>query len=100
MADALEAPLGGVSADGGCSLQPVYCLGYCYGGPAALDGEEPCAGPDLIAQLTGDAERRDPEIPVHAEVEEPVVLAGLLGGGPEAWETWPEVVGARRPRPG
>ncbi|MET0973929.1 MAG: NAD(P)H-dependent oxidoreductase subunit E, partial [Thermoleophilaceae bacterium] len=79
---------GGVSGAGSTSLHPVYCLGYCYGGPAALDGETPCAGPDLIDQLAGRAPRRDPEIPVGVEVSEPVVLAGIVGAGPEAWEAW------------
>jgi NADH:ubiquinone oxidoreductase subunit F (NADH-binding)/NADH:ubiquinone oxidoreductase subunit E len=92
-AAALGAPLGGVSADGECSLQPVYCLGYCYGGPAALDGGEPCAGADLVAQLSGEAERSDPEIPFSAEVAEPVVLAGLAGGEGQ-WQVWPEVADA------
>jgi NADH-quinone oxidoreductase subunit F len=96
---ALGAPVGGVSEDGEVSLQPVYCLGYCYGGPAALDGERPCAGADLPDQLSGDAPLSDPEIPVHAAVDEPVVLAGVLGGAPEAWEAWGQVApGADRAR--
>jgi NADH:ubiquinone oxidoreductase subunit F (NADH-binding)/NADH:ubiquinone oxidoreductase subunit E len=82
---------GSVSEDGEVSLQTVYCLGYCYGGPAALDDGSPCAGADLAAQLGGRAPRHDPEIPVHAAVEEPVVLAGIVGGEPEAWSTWAEV---------
>jgi NADH:ubiquinone oxidoreductase subunit F (NADH-binding)/NADH:ubiquinone oxidoreductase subunit E len=89
---ALEAPIGGVSADGSVSLQPVYCLGYCYGGPAALDGEQACAGPDLVGQLIGEADPRDPEIPVHVEVEDPVVLAGIAESGPESWDAWERVV--------
>ncbi len=92
ISEALDAPIGGVSADGSVSLQPVYCLGYCYGGPAALDGERPCAGPDLVDQLSGAAAPRDPEIPVHAEVEDPVVLAGIAGTGPEAWSVWRSVL--------
>ncbi|GAA1695438.1 hypothetical protein GCM10009733_108800 [Nonomuraea maheshkhaliensis] len=32
------------------SLQTVRRLGYCYGGPAALDGETACAGPDVAAK--------------------------------------------------
>jgi len=93
-AEALGTRLGGVSEDGAVSLQPVYCLGYCYGGPAALDGDQPCAGPDLVAQLVGDSERRDPEIPFQVDAEEPVVLAGLAGAGPSAWETWSEIARA------
>ncbi len=63
ISEALDVPLGGISSDGSVSLQPVYCLGYCYGGPAALDGEQPCAGPDLVEQLTGVAEPRNPRSP-------------------------------------
>ena len=88
VSEALGAPGGAMSGDGEVSLQPVYCLGYCYGGPAALDGERPCAGFDLVDQLTGDAPRRDPEIPVGVDVSEPVVLSGILGAGPDAWEVW------------
>jgi NADH:ubiquinone oxidoreductase subunit F (NADH-binding)/NADH:ubiquinone oxidoreductase subunit E len=92
ISEALDAPIGGVAADGSVSLQPVYCLGYCYGGPAALDGERPCAGPNLVDQLTERAESRDPEIPVSTEVEEPVVLAGIAGTGPAAWSVWESVI--------
>ncbi len=92
--EALGSPLGGVSADGEVSLQPVHCLGYCYGGPAALDGEQPCAGADLADQLAGRAPCRDPEIPVGVEVDEPVVLAGIAGSGPASWSVWDEVVAA------
>lgn len=74
------------------SVQRVYCLGYCYAGPAALDGEEPCAGPDLIDQLAGRAERRDPPIPFAADVDEPVLLAGLLDPGSDPWLVVREVV--------
>ena len=91
VSEALAAPLGGVSEDGEASVQPVYCLGYCYDGPAALRDEEPYAGPDLVDQLAGSAERRDPEIPVHVDVAEPVVLAGVVGAAPEAWEVWETV---------
>ena len=34
-----------VALDG--HVEPVYCLGYCYGGPSALLGEDVCTGPDL-----------------------------------------------------
>jgi bidirectional [NiFe] hydrogenase diaphorase subunit len=44
---ALGVAMGGCAADGGISLQPVHCLGYCDAGPAALDGDAPRAGPDL-----------------------------------------------------
>jgi NADH:ubiquinone oxidoreductase subunit F (NADH-binding)/NADH:ubiquinone oxidoreductase subunit E len=91
LAERLGAPLGGISDDGGVSVQPAYCLGYCYGGPAALDGETAYAGPDLVEQLTGKAPRQDPEIPFRAEVPDPVVLAGLAGCGPDSWKVWAEV---------
>ena len=66
-AKALGAAVGEASDDGSVSLQPVYCLGYCYGGPAALDGERPCAGPDLVDQLSGAVARRDPEVPIAVD---------------------------------
>ncbi len=56
---------------GTASLQRVYCLGYCYASPAALDGELPCAGPDLADQLAGRSERRDRPIPFEAAVPDP-----------------------------
>jgi NADH:ubiquinone oxidoreductase subunit F (NADH-binding)/NADH:ubiquinone oxidoreductase subunit E len=96
--DELEERLGvgreGISADGTVSLQSVYCLGYCYASPAALDGESPCAGPDLVDQLTGDAPVRDPEIPLAAAVDKPVVLAAIVGTGPPAWSAWHDVLAA------
>jgi NADH-quinone oxidoreductase subunit F len=87
---------GGCAPDGSVSLQPVYCLGYCYGGPSALDNEQACAGPDLVDQLAGRAPRRDPDIPAYSAVEQPVLLAGILDGEP-SWKAWPEVVGGGRP---
>lgn len=89
---------GDCTPDGATSLQPVYCLGYCYGGPAALDGEAACAGPDLVDQLAGRAPRRDPEIPAYSGVERPALLAGILGGE-TSWRVWPDIVRAGdRPR--
>jgi len=88
---ALGISRGGCTDDGGTSLQPVYCLGYCYGGPAALDGEQACAGPDLVDQLLGTAPRRDPAIPAYSGVAQPVLLAGILGGE-RSWRSWPHVV--------
>lgn len=91
-----------VAADGSTALSGVYCLGYCYGGPAALDGEQPLAGEDLADQVVGRAERRDPSIPIASAVAEPVVLAGLLGQAPPPWSVWPQLVrdpkGAERVR--
>jgi len=80
-------------AGGDASTQAVYCLGYCYGGPAALDGEDPRAGPDLIEQLLGKASPQDPGIPVRSEVDEPVVLAGLTGDD-DPWASWHDVLSA------
>lgn len=88
----LGARRGKGSDDGEASLQPVYCLGYCYASPAALDGEAPRAGADLVEQLTGAAPPRDPEIPVAAAVDDPVVLAGIVGAGPPAWSVWRETL--------
>jgi NADH:ubiquinone oxidoreductase subunit F (NADH-binding) len=94
VADELNARPNGVSSDGRDSLQPVYCLGYCYGGPAALADERPHAGPDLVEQLGGRAERRDPEIPFRTAAPEAVVLAGLAGDGPEPWSVVRDAVSA------
>jgi NADH:ubiquinone oxidoreductase subunit F (NADH-binding)/NADH:ubiquinone oxidoreductase subunit E len=82
---------GECSPDGAVSLQPVYCLGYCYGGPAALDDERACAGPDLVDQLAGRAPRNDPEIPAYLGADRPVLLAGILGGE-SPWRVWPDIV--------
>jgi NADH:ubiquinone oxidoreductase subunit F (NADH-binding)/NADH:ubiquinone oxidoreductase subunit E len=97
ISQALEVAPGGESTDGEVSLEPVYCLGYCYCGPAALDGEQPCAGADLVAQLTGAAPKRDPEIPFASAVDEPVVLAGVTGADDDPWLPWREALAARDP---
>ncbi|MFI7063582.1 NAD(P)H-dependent oxidoreductase subunit E [Kribbella sp. NPDC050124] len=89
--DALGVPVDTCSADSAVSLQEVRCLGYCYAGPAALDGSTACAGPDLAAQLTGRCPPRDPPIPVHAVGQKAVVTAGLVAGE-ASWSVWPEVV--------
>jgi NADH-quinone oxidoreductase subunit F len=73
----------------GRTLQEVRCLGYCYAAPSALVDETPCTGAGLGAQVAGSAARRAPAIPLAAAVDEPVALAGLLGEGPAAWESWP-----------
>ena len=75
------------------SVQPVHCLGYCYAGPAALDGEQARSGSDLVEQLSGRAKPSDPEIPFVAALNEPVVLAGL-SGTESAWQVWPQVARA------
>jgi NADH:ubiquinone oxidoreductase subunit F (NADH-binding)/NADH:ubiquinone oxidoreductase subunit E len=71
----------------GTSVQPVYCLGYCYGGPAALDGETPRSGADLVEQLLGEPADAAP-LPFAAAVDDPVVLCRLTGSGPPAWQTY------------
>ena len=76
----------------GRSVSEVRCLGYCYAAPAALVGDEPHAGADLLDQLAGSAPPRDPPIPFSAATDDPVALAGLCGTGPAAWETWPRAL--------
>jgi bidirectional [NiFe] hydrogenase diaphorase subunit len=85
---ALGVEMGGCSPDGEVSLQAVHCLGYCYAGPAALDGDAVCAGPDLAAQLTGTADRRAPQIAAAA--------AGprVLLESSEEWQVWPRILSA------
>lgn len=90
---AVGVAAGRCAPDGSVSLQTVHCLGYCYGGPAALDGDEPRAGGNLVDQLAGLAEPVDPDVPAVA-VGAPVVLRGIVGQ--EApWQVWPSVVASR-----
>ncbi|MFD7973721.1 NADH-quinone oxidoreductase subunit NuoE family protein, partial [Streptomyces clavifer] len=82
----------GVSAneadpDGGTSLQTVHCLGYCYAGPAALDGTGPRTGTDLAGQLGGRTPPRAPAVPVADATGDPVLLSGIVAGRP-SWDTW------------
>lgn len=72
-------------------MQAVRCLGYCYAGPAALDGDTPCAGPTLAGQLAGREPPRAPNIPVTDDTGDPVLLGGVLCGEP-AWQVWPGTV--------
>ncbi|MBR7831339.1 hypothetical protein KDK95_33855, partial [Actinospica sp. MGRD01-02] len=76
--------------EGAVSVQAVRCLGYCYAAPAALDGDEPCAGADLVDQLGGRSTRTDPDIPAADATGDPVLLSGILSGGP-GWRVWPGV---------
>ncbi|NUU22778.1 MAG: protein disulfide oxidoreductase, partial [Streptomycetaceae bacterium] len=89
--EACGVAVGGVGADGAVSLQEVRCLGYCYTGPAALDGGTACTGATLADQLAGREPPRAPEIPAADATGDPVLLGGILGeeGG---WEVWPAVV--------
>ncbi|MFI6596626.1 NAD(P)H-dependent oxidoreductase subunit E [Nonomuraea sp. NPDC050536] len=76
------------------SLQSVRCLGYCYTGPACLDGDTPCTGPTVVDQLRGLSPAQDPPIPAADTTGDPVVLAGVVAG--EApWQVWPETVATR-----
>jgi NADH:ubiquinone oxidoreductase subunit F (NADH-binding)/NADH:ubiquinone oxidoreductase subunit E len=95
-AEALGAAPGGRSAGGEVSVQPVYCLGYCYAGPAALDGERPCAGSNLVDQLRGHGECRNPEVPFSCACSQPVVLEGLVGNGADPWVVWRNVLAGDR----
>ncbi|WP_306324711.1 NAD(P)H-dependent oxidoreductase subunit E [Streptomyces venezuelae] len=84
---ALGVTAGHVATDGLVSLQTVHCLGYCYAGPAALDGTRPCAGADLADQLAGRTEPRAPGIPAADTTGAPVLLAGVVNDEP-AWDVW------------
>jgi NADH:ubiquinone oxidoreductase subunit F (NADH-binding)/NADH:ubiquinone oxidoreductase subunit E len=78
---------------GAADVETVYCIGYCYASPSALDGERAHTGQDLAEQLAGEAPQSDSPIPFQAACEEPVVLARLLGHGPAAWDVWCGVLG-------
>ncbi|KOG09092.1 NADH dehydrogenase [Streptomyces viridochromogenes] len=93
---ALGVTAGTVDESGSTSLQTVHCLGYCYAGPAALDGTLPRAGPDLADQLGGRAEPRAPGIPAADTTGAPVLLAGIVRGH-SAWDVWREAVAGLRP---
>lgn len=93
---ALHVRAGQVRPDGKVSLQTVRCLGYCYGGPAALDGDAPRAGPRLAAQLAGHKPPTAPEIPAADATGEPVLLGGIVAGE-RPWQAWPRAVTARTP---
>ncbi|MEU9379470.1 NAD(P)H-dependent oxidoreductase subunit E [Streptomyces sp. NPDC048279] len=84
------------SADGEVSLQAVRCLGYCYTGPAALDGDRPCTGVRLAEQLAGRQAPRAPAIPVADGTGDPVLLCGVLAAEP-GWQVWPRAVTAGAP---
>lgn len=92
----LGVAAGGRSEDGSVSLQEVRCLGYCYAGPAALDGELACVGTNLTGQLLGVSPRQDPPIPFHCDSPVPVVTAGVLEAA-QPWSVWPGVVASGTP---
>ncbi|CAM5262264.1 hypothetical protein SNARM312S_02486 [Streptomyces narbonensis] len=93
---ALGVGVGTVDEAGSTSLQAVHCLGYCYAGPAALDGTSPRAGPDVADQLGGRTEPRAPGIPATDTTGAPVLLAGIAGGQ-SAWDVWRSVVTGLNP---
>lgn len=84
---------GTVSPDGEVSLQSVRCLGYCYAGPAALDGDTPCTGPTLAGQLAGREPALAPGIPAADDTGDPVLLGGAVADG-RSWQVWPRIVTA------
>jgi bidirectional [NiFe] hydrogenase diaphorase subunit len=93
---ALGVSAGTASPDGETSLQAVRCLGYCYAGPAALDGDIPCTGPTLVRQLVGHEPPRTPGIPATDDTGDPVLLGRVVAGEP-SWQVWPRIVTAGTP---
>lgn len=94
--DALGVVAGTASPEGDVSVQAVRCLGYCYAGPAALNGGTPCTGPTLADQLTGREPPSAPGIPAADDTGDPVLLGGVLSGEP-AWQVWPTAVTTSTP---
>uniref|UniRef100_UPI0040403376 NADH-ubiquinone oxidoreductase-F iron-sulfur binding region domain-containing protein n=1 Tax=Streptomyces sp. DSM 41540 TaxID=3448657 RepID=UPI0040403376 len=93
----LGVPANKADPDGGTALQTVHCLGYCYAGPAALDGTGPRTGTDLADQLAGRTPPRTPAIPVADATGDPVLLSGIVAGLP-SWETWQRTVARLSPK--
>jgi NADH-quinone oxidoreductase subunit F len=93
---ALGVETGRRTADGSVSIQAVRCLGYCFAGPAALDGDQAFAGADLAAQLRGESAPKAPPIPIHNDSPVPVLTAGLVGAA-QPWSVWPGVVASGAP---
>jgi NADH:ubiquinone oxidoreductase subunit F (NADH-binding)/NADH:ubiquinone oxidoreductase subunit E len=89
---ALGVRAGECSPDGAVSLQEVHCLGYCYAGPAALDGDLPRAGADLADQLSGRVTPRAPDVPAWTATRS-VALRGVLHGE-RPWILWPRLIAA------
>ncbi len=88
--EALGVTVGAASADGEVSLQAVRCLGYCYAGPAGLDGLAAGTGPSLADQLARRVTALAPPIPAADGTGDPVLLGGVLAGE-SSWQLWPEV---------
>ncbi|AVV45711.1 protein disulfide oxidoreductase [Streptomyces sp. P3] len=96
VAHELGVTVGMASPDGETSLQAVRCLGYCYAGPAALDGDTPHAGPALAGQLAGREPPQAPAIPAADDTGDPVLLGGVVAGT-LPWQVWPQVVTSGTP---
>lgn len=90
---ALGVEPGHASADGSTSLAGVYCLGYCYASPTALDGHTPITGPALGDRLLSADHpvAPAPAIPYRVAGRRAVTLAGLTGAE-DAWQVWPHLV--------
>jgi NADH:ubiquinone oxidoreductase subunit F (NADH-binding) len=86
----LGVRVGECAPDGSVSLQEAHCLGYCYAGPAALDGDVPHAGADLASQLGGKAPAQDPPIPAVATGRSILLHGSDRRSG--TWRAWPNVV--------
>ncbi|WP_433225616.1 NADH-ubiquinone oxidoreductase-F iron-sulfur binding region domain-containing protein [Microtetraspora malaysiensis] len=89
--NAVGVAAGHADPEAGVSLQCVRCLGYCYTGPAAMDGDTPCTGENLADQLSGRVPPYAPPIPAADATGDPVVLAGVVEEE-AAWRVWPDVV--------
>ncbi|WBO68653.1 molybdopterin dinucleotide binding domain-containing protein [Streptomyces camelliae] len=92
----LGVAAGAATPDGETSLQAVRCLGHCYAGPAALDGDATRTGPTPAAQLAGRAVARDAAIPAADDTGDPVLLGRLPAGEP-ARQVWPRIVTSGTP---
>ncbi|RCV52036.1 NAD(P)H-dependent oxidoreductase subunit E [Marinitenerispora sediminis] len=92
---------GGCAPDGSVSLAKVYCLGYCYAAPSALDGELPCTGAGLGGLLPAGTAAPGgpgpaPPVPFRCAARDAVLLAGLTGAeGP--WQVWPRIAASGDP---
>jgi NADH:ubiquinone oxidoreductase subunit F (NADH-binding)/NADH:ubiquinone oxidoreductase subunit E len=76
---AMGLTLGQVSPDGAKSLEPVYCLGQCHEGPAALtEGPARTERTAFVDSSTGQgAASAAPQL--YALCEAPIVLRNLVG---------------------
>ncbi|GDY33802.1 NAD(P)H-dependent oxidoreductase subunit E [Gandjariella thermophila] len=95
---ALGVRCGQCEPSGSVSLDAVYCLGYCYASPAALDGNQPVVGCDVAERLASGppASAAAPPVPLRVAGDRAVILAGLRGEA-RPWEVWPDAVTSRSP---